>query len=298
MHANLPPLVPPRIIGGTKWSRFYIPNAAFVPKTPQTSVEQDEAWPSVSAAICGQEEAIWIQAGRDISMGGFLSPNLAKTFTLMQSNPERRATGLPLSGPQFSCLCKLGISERYAAVSETLPHQNGGVAEDRRICGATTLGALISMMLALRSPEPITEPRLLLILPATSRSPIRLRNRGSISSWLRARRAVVLDPDTMPFEQLTHCLATASCIIIAAPEQAGVLGLCSPDVKVLELAPDGAALSSVKAACSVFGLDWSLCLGSSPEYSVLTGERAFEPAGLSFEVPIQDLAHALGEMER
>jgi hypothetical protein len=150
----------------------------------------------------------------------------------------------------------------------------------------------LALLARLRPPAQPGAPSGLAILPRPGHR-FSLRNQASVTAWLRARRIAVLDPDHTDFAQTAALLNAATLVLIAEPAQAGLLALCQPQTRVVELAAEGWAGARTRTLCAALGLDWRLFLGSAPAYPVLAPLPFGAPAPMAFEISIALLNKAL-----
>jgi hypothetical protein len=155
--------------------------------------------------------------------------------------------------------------------------------------------AVLGLFAKLRA-EPTGAAKRLAILPPRDREVFTLRNRASLTAWLRARRITIVDPDTLAFDTLAATLADASLLILADPAQAGLIGLCGPATKILEAAPEGFAGAAARALCGALGLDWALLLGTPPVYPLLQPLAFGARVPLAYEIPITGLNALLASL--
>ena len=151
----------------------------------------------------------------------------------------------------------------------------------------------LALMALLRDPPAANVPAPVALLPAAS-GPQRfaLRNRASLTAWLRARHFTLLDPEPRisrrplpPWRKQRWCSSPTL--------QAGLLGLCPPETQVLEIAPEGWAGAKTRALCDALGLRWNLFLAEPPAYPVLRALPLGATCALSYEVKLAALGRAL-----
>jgi hypothetical protein len=135
------------------------------------------------------------------------------------------------------------------------------------------------------------------ILPARETERFALTNRASLTAWLRARKITIIEPETMQLGALADCLAAAGTVVLADPEQSGLLALCSPGAKILEIAPEGWLGVQARWLAEIFGLRWTAFFASAPGYPLL-GELPFGAlVPLSYDVPIRALGKTLDTLD-
>jgi hypothetical protein len=131
------------------------------------------------------------------------------------------------------------------------------------------------------------------ILPVRPFERFGLVNRASLTAWLRAKRFAVIEPERLKLPELIGYFAAAPLVLLADSRQAGLLGLCHPGTKILEIAPEGWLSAEAHYLSTVFGLDWRPFLAAPPSYPL----RGTLPFGslvpCSYEISIRELALAL-----
>jgi hypothetical protein len=169
-------------------------------------------------------------------------------------------------------------------VLDCLPEQEGAV-----VAGPEYR----AMMGRLRAEVAAQVPFAVAVLPGPAKQRFGLSNRASLSAWLRARRFMLLAPEADDFAATAAALGRANLVVMADAADAGLLGLCQPGCKVLEIAPEGWATGKIRAFCGVLGLRWELFLAGAPSYP-LTRRLSFgAAAAMAYEVPIAALAQVL-----
>jgi hypothetical protein len=135
------------------------------------------------------------------------------------------------------------------------------------------------------------------ILPPRETERFALTNRASLTAWLRARKITVIEPETMQLDALADCLAAAGTVVLADPEQSGLITLCSPGAKILEIAPEGWLGVQARWLAEVFGLRWTAFFAAAPGYPLL-GDLPFGAlVPLSYDVPIRALGKTLDTLD-
>jgi hypothetical protein len=289
--------------GGSRWGRFFA--------GPKTGEMRDYEITRHQNAVClpdgtvradagglaVEDAAVFaLAAGPAVTLGRFLTAALPGIAAALPDYPAAALAGAALTPAQRGVLARLGLVERYLPLGGPqgfaqvlscgrLPERAAPVAE-----------RILPLMARLRAPAAMRVPCTVAVLPAMSGQRFALRNRASLSAWLRARRVVLLAPESEPFEDTAALLARATHVLLADARDAGLLGLCAPGAKVLEVAPEGWASGRVRALSEVFGLRWSLFLATPPSYALLRPPPFGAGAPLSYEIPIPALGQALSTL--
>jgi hypothetical protein len=227
-----------------------------------------------------------LAAGEKISFGQFLTGGLACA-------PARAVCcGAALSARQAEVMRKLGFFSGYVTLAAPARFRTVLSATAADVPGPHVKGIADR----LRSKSPITEAAVA-ILPPRETEKFALTNRASLTAWLRARKIKVIEPEVMNLDALAECLAAAGIVVLADPEQSGLLGLCSPGAKILEIAPEGWLGVQARWLAQVFGLRWTAFLAAAPGYPLL-GDLPFGAlVPLSYDVPIRALGKTLDTLD-
>ena len=233
------------------------PNATCL---PDGGIGQEEA-----ASPPAHETVFPLAAGRCVALGDFCAavlPGILAAHAVLA-----RAAGLwgrRSHAAQHSVLARLGIAHAYRVLTEPASFATVLAARAAQDYAAPADADYLALMAALRDPPAANVPAPVAILPAAAgQKRFALRNRASLAAWLRARHFTLLEPDTEDFAQTAPTLAQATLVLLAEPEQAGLLGLCPPETQVLEIAPEGWAGAKTRALCDALGLRWNLFLARS-----------------------------------
>jgi hypothetical protein len=290
VRATLAPFTPR---GGSKWAHRFgwaktvTVSGADVLRSESAVVHLDGTVTESGAAPEMRDEIVFtLAAGEKVSLGRFLLGGLACV-------PEGAVCcGAALTARQAEVMRKLGFFSGYitlatparfrAVLSATVADVPGphikGIAE-RLWSRSGMTGAAVA------------------ILPPRETERFALTNRASLTAWLRARRITVIEPEVMPLDALAECLAAAGIVVLADPEQAGLLGLCSAGAKILEIAPEGWLGVQARWLAEMFGLRWTAFLAAAPGYPLL-GELPFGAlVPMSYDVPIRALGKTLDTLD-
>ncbi len=278
--------------GGSKWAALYAgPRLAPAPETAGGFEihENVELAPdgSISAATgpADPRRVYWLAGGPDISLGRFLSE------TLPGLPPDAPLVGGKLTQSQARILQVLGRLPNFQRLAA--PQNFAAVLTAASAAGGAALAAVTA---ALRPAEIVPgAPSIVAILPALGGvgRKFALRNRASVAAWLRARRATLAAPDEAPFNVTAELLAAATLVLLADPEQTGLLGLLAPGTRVVEIAPEGWVSSTARSLCAAFGLKYDIFLAGPPSYPLMTALPFGAPAMMSYDVSIAQLHRAL-----
>jgi len=248
----------------------------------------------VSEAGMGLEqldaEVFPLAAGDAITLGRFLSGPLAASIAT-DGTRQFAYCGARLSPCQTEALQKLGAAGGYVTLES--PARFRSV-----ICLPPAPAALVAgphlraLADRLRSVGPAPHQRLA-ILPPRETERFSLTNRASLMAWLRAKKFTIIVPETLKFDELANWMAAAALLILADPEQAGLVSLCARDTKILEIAPEGWLGAHTRWFCQVFGLQWTPFLANAPAYPLLNAIPFGARVPLSYEIPIRALAKTL-----
>lgn len=272
-----PPALPiaPALTGSkTAETGFIIHDCATLHPDGQITPHQPEAG-------LREQTVFAVAAGDASSIGQFLAGGLSLALTL--THP---ICGPPLTPRQTDLLARLGRLRDYIPITQ--PQSFRAVLTPNP---AAVLPLRQSADRLRVAPAPQTDH--IAILPVRETEKFCLANRASVSAWLRARKFTIIDPETLLLADLLTRLASASLVLLADPRQAGLLGLCYPGCKILEIAPDGWLGAQARSLSTIFGLTWSAFIASPPTYPL----RGALPFGslvpCSYEIPIRDLARTL-----
>jgi len=232
-----------------------------------------------------------LAAGEKVSLGRFLSGGLA-------SVPAGTVCcGAPLTPRQAEVLRKLGAFSGYITLASPTRFRTVLAAAPAGAAPADVPGPHIKTIAdKLRSRSKITDAAVA-ILPPRETERFALTNRASLTAWLRARKITVIEPETMPLDALADCLAAAGTVVLADPEQSGLLGLCSPSAKILEIAPEGWLGVQARWLAEMFGLRWTAFLAAAPGYPLLGALPFGALVPLSYDVPIRALGKTLDTLD-
>jgi hypothetical protein len=230
-----------------------------------------------------------LPAGDGIALGRFLSGPLAASVAMESSRPFEYC-GARLSPRQAEVLRKLGKADGYLHLQGPARFRN--VITEIPGMPDNAIGPHMRA-LAERLRAPAKRDQRLAILPSRETERFSLTNRASLTAWLRARKLEVAEPEAMPFESLAMSLAGAALVILADPAQAGLLSLCAPGAKILEIAPEGWLCAGARGVCQVFGLEWTPFLANAPAYPLLNALPFGARVPLSYDIPIRALAKTL-----
>jgi len=291
----LPPVAP---LGGSKWARFYRGPSAVAVVTPDLiAVEgavispDGEVTPIEDNPEAGEPltetPSFWLEAGEKVSLGQFLTGS----FNIALRLPTfHHIIGSVLTARQTDVLARLGKLRDYAPL--VAPRACSKVVFARFQPGAVAgpLVRFVADQLRLPAAAPGTP---IAVLPVRQFERFGLVNRASLTAWLRAKRFLIVEPERLKLSELLELFAAAPVVLLADPRQAGLLGLCNPGTKILEIAPEGWLGASAHYLATLFGLDWQPFLACPPSYPL----RGALPFGslvpCSYEIPIRELALAL-----
>jgi hypothetical protein len=290
VRATLAPFTPR---GGSKWSHRFgwaktvtvsgaeISRLEAAVVHPDGTVKQDGAVPEMRDEI-----VFTLAAGEHVSLGRFLSGGLA----CVPSGTV--CCGAALTARQAEVMRRLGFFSGYVTLAAPARFRTVLAAAAADVPGPHIKGVADR----LRSKTPMTDAAVA-ILQARETERFALTNRASLTAWLRARRIKVIEPETMKLDALAECLAAAGTVVLADPEQSGLLGLCSAGAKILEIAPEGWLGVQARWLAEMFGLRWTAFLAAAPGYSLL-GDLPFGAlVPLSYDVPIRALGKTLDTLD-
>jgi hypothetical protein len=291
----LPQVVP---LGGSKWARFFAGSTAVAVAAPDLIAVENAAI-SADGGITRAEDslevgepdgdtpAFWLEAGERVSLGQFLTGacNIA-----LQLPTLHRLTGDVLTTRQTDVLARLGRLRDYTPLTAPKAFRKVVFARFHHGAVAGPLVRFVADQLRADAEEPGAP---VAVLPVRQFERFGLVNRASLTAWLRAKRFVIVEPERLKLAELIELFAAAPVVLLADPRQAGLLGLCHPGAKILEIAPEGWLGAAGHYLATLFGLAWHPFLACPPSYSL----RGALPFGslvpCSYEIPIRELAVAL-----
>jgi hypothetical protein len=293
--------------GGGKWRQGDVPAMDLTPQTLQPAILEDTAaglngdvLTQADGAARSPAYAVPLRAVDSLPgaapgalLGEWLLDVLVKSAWLAQQSAQQapyRLCGPPLSPAQSQIIHLLG-QNNYITLSA--PTRFARLAHFESVRRPPHF--IKPMAEALRDPGPASETRLA-ILPQHASEAFTLANRASLSAWARAKRFSLIDPDAMNFDALKAALAAAGTIMMADQRQAGLLALCQPRAKIIDIAPAGWRSATGQYLCKLFDLAWLPCVAGPPSYKLLTPLPFGARVPLSYEVPINDLAKLLETM--
>jgi hypothetical protein len=242
------------------------------------------------AAEASPATAFAVPAGPDVPAGRFLSHILPGIHKFSAEMPGAKLAGPALTPGQHDLLERLGWGGRYITLTTAMRF-----AALFTVTPGFDAAAFASLLARLRPAQATPPASMLAILPEGEQR-FSLRNRSSLMAWFRARRVAVLPSEMVSFAARAEALAGAGQVFLADEAQAGLLGLCAPGTKVLELAPEGWVSGEVRAICEAAGLEWNLFLGTAPRYPVLQPPPFGAATALSYEIPIGPLGKTLAAL--
>jgi hypothetical protein len=281
----------PVAYGGGKWRGGLMPAPDLSAQTAQPDV-LDHAAVDAAGALMDQADhaeasplhAVPMRAGA--LLGEWLLDVLVKSAWIA-ANQGYRLCGPALSPVQADILRRLGQNDY---ISLAAPARFARLAHFEPIKRPPeTIAALAA---ALRGTAPASQGRVA-ILPQHATEMFTLANRASLAAWLRAKRFSLPEPEAMSFDDLAAALSAAGTVMLADPRQAGLIALCRPGTKVIDIAPDGWRGTACRYLCKLFDLTWIPCDAGPLSYKLLTALPFGSRVPLSYEVPIGDLAKLL-----
>ncbi len=291
-----------RVYGGSKWAHLFHGSRRREPRETETLLHLNAlCMPDGSIADIGDtadpadvfaDTAFPLRAGPGVPLGAFLTGALPGIVAQRMSWENGRVACTTPTSQQRDILRRLGLLDGYVALASPVRFQLAVMQAGTPPHPAPANEATLALFAALRAPA-ATATKRFAILPNREREMFTLRNRASLTAWLRARRIAVLDPDKLSFDGTAAALAEASLLILADPTQAGLIGLCGSSAKVLEITPEGWTDTLARGLCEALSLNWSLLLASAPSYPLLQPLAFGVRVPLSYEVPISVLHHAL-----
>jgi len=293
----------PHVHGGSKWAHLFSGKRRLAARETGTVLHLNAlCQPNGTIADPAEGEdtqgafadtAFPLRAGPGITLGQFLTGALPGIMAQRATWENGRVACAAPTPQQRDVLRRLGLLDGYVALVQPVRFRLvvGQAGTPPRPAPAGQ--ALLALYETLRATPPEADRKPLAILPSRERESFALRNRASLTAWLRARRIAILDPEILSFDAVAAALAGVSVLILADPAQAGLFGLCAPETKLLEIVPEGFAAMQAREICAMLGAEWSLVLGGAPSYP-LTQSLAFGASvPLSYEVPINALHGAL-----
>ncbi len=295
-HRTLP-------FGGSKQARFFVgPETVRIAETGlalrQNGVCQADGTVGPAALFCDADDATAcaLPAGPAVALGGFCTGALAACLAQGAFIPGLRLAGPAPTMAQAAVLTRLGLDAAHLPLAAPRRFARLLFSGAPQAAAAPAGPNYLVLMARLRDPPATTVPFAAAILPPTTGRRQTLRNRNSLAAWLRARRVRLLNPDDENFSALAAALARTTLLIIADPAQAGLLGLCPPGTKILEIAPEGWGNAATRGFADALGMDWSLFLGSALFYPLSNPMPFGAATALAYDVPIQALARAMSVM--
>jgi len=279
--------------GGSKWAHRFgwaktvtVSGAEISRWEPAVAHPDGTVTEGGSAPDMRDEIVFMLAAGEKVSLGRFLLGGPA-------SVPAGTACcGAPLTARQAEVLRKLGLFSGYITLSAPVRFRMVLAAATADVPGPHIKG----MAERLRRKTQITGAAVA-ILPPRETERFALTNRASLTAWLRARKITVIEPETMPLDMLADYMAAAGTVVLADPEQSGLLALCSTGAKILEIAPEGWLGVQARWLAEMFGLRWTAFFAAAPGYPLL-GELPFGAlVPLSYDVPIRALGKTLDTLD-
>jgi hypothetical protein len=289
----LPQLQP---LGGSKWARFYT-GAALRRAEPVINIQADSVIDALGRIsridespeplLPADETVFSLEAGEGTALGQFLTGPLN---IALQSGDFDHLAGPALSPRQTDVLARLGRLRDYMAM--TAPRAFRQVISVDFPTDSAPGPAVRLVADRLRVPVQ-SQSAAIAVLPVRQFERFALVNRASLTVWLRAKRFTVVEPERVKLSELLELFGAAPAVLLADPRQAGLLGLCNPGTKILEIAPEGWLSATGRYLSSMFGLAWQAFLAAPPSYPL----RGALPFGslvpCSYEISIRELALAL-----
>jgi hypothetical protein len=236
------------------------------------------------------EAVIAVPAGEALSLGQFLLGPLTMATPGPQPDKKLALCGAPLTPRQTDVLARLGRLRTYIPIDK--PQTFREVISVPLEPGTVPGPEICPLAESLRAP-PTPRSGAVAILPRRTAEKFCLTNRASLTAWLRAKKIAIIEPESLRLADLTTALACAALVLLADPLQAGLLGLCHPGAKILEIAPEGWLGPEARCLSVLFGLDWTPFLAGPPRYPLQGGLPFGSLVPCSYEIPIRDLARAL-----
>jgi hypothetical protein len=292
-------LILPRVIpaGGSKWAhcfagpvRVTVSDGQIITRPgavvhPNGEVSEDDP-----AREQVESDVFPLPAGDEISLGRFLGGPLAASIAA-GGGRQFNYCGVRLSLRQTEVLQKLGKAAGYVQLD--VPARFRSVISQSPATPPNAAGPHVRALAdRLRAPAAARNRRLA-ILPRRETERFSLTNRASLTAWLRAKKIEVIEPETMPLDATAAALAAASLILLADPGQSGLLSLCAPGAKILEIAPEGWLGANARCLCQIFDLQWIPFLANAPAYPLLAAIPFGARVPLSYDIPIRALAKTL-----
>jgi hypothetical protein len=293
---------PPRIapLGGSKWAPLFA-GARQAPVAPRRldlhapgylNADGSAASSAPETAPIELAAAMGLPTGGVLPLGTLLTDILPAVVMAAQALPALQLAGPTPTAAEAGLLDALGLAGAFVALDGPARAERLLVPGAIPAHEAPTDAAALTLLARLRPPAQPGAPAGLALLPQPGQR-FSLRNQASVSAWLRARRIAILDPDGGDYAPLAAQLGAATLVLIAEPAQAGLLALCQPGTRVVEIAPEGWARARIRTLCAALDLPWRLFLGAAPTYPVSTALPFGAPTAMAFELSIAALNKAL-----
>jgi hypothetical protein len=282
----------PVAYGGGKWRGGFMPAPDLTGQAARPDILQD--------AAVDQDGAVTDQPDHAEALPLHVVPLRGVSALLGEWLLDVLMKSAWISANQGYRLCSPALSPVQAEILRRL-----GQDDYINLAAPARFARLARFELMKRPPETITAPAAALrgtapasggrvaILPQHASEMFTLANRASLAAWLRAKRFSLPEPEAMSFEDLAATLSAAGTIMLADPRQAGLIALCQPGTKVIDIAPDGWRGTACQYLCKLFDLNWIPCDAGPLSYKLLTALPFGSRVPLSYEVPIGDLAKLL-----
>ncbi len=257
-------------LGGSAWAKFFtgpknVPICDFTPDAHADAICLPDGTVSLTDIPADTQPgpALVLPAGPDIPLAAFLGTSLPAVMLAQTKWRVSQLVGPKPTQAQAAAMARCGLAghrvldrpTRFALLL-TLPE----TSEHAAPVGPEFMALMARLREQVESYVPFT----LAILPPESGRKFTLRNRGSLLAWLRAREIALLTPESSPFEDTATLMAQATRVLMVDSRQAGLLGLCRPGTKVLEVAPEGWASGRARALCEALDLPWRIFLATPP----------------------------------
>ncbi|HQT66870.1 MAG: hypothetical protein B7Z78_10875 [Rhodospirillales bacterium 20-60-12] len=239
--------------------------------------------------------AIALDAGPLISQSAFLLHALPLPWLLASLAPQARLAGAALTPFQIEVLRCGGKLRSYLPLEAPACFQTviglevaprGQVSRFIRPCYEA---------LRFMAGDAAGPAKLALLAPDHGQV-ARLRNRSSLTAWLRAMGFEIFDETGRDVEQTIRRMAAARDIVILGEDYAGYLGFCDPAARVIEICPEGWAGTLNRSLCRIFALDWHLCVASAVTYPLSSGLPFGSRHMAFYDIDIARLARALAAL--
>jgi len=287
-------------LGGSKWAPFFA-GARAAPVAPRAlellepgylNADGTPAATPPEAAETALAAAMGVPTGGAVPLGTLLTDILPAFAAAAPALPGVQLAGPAPSPAEAGLLAALGLSDAFVALPGPARAERLLVPAAPTPHAAPTDAAAMALLARLRPPAQPGAPAGLAILPHPGQR-FSLRNQASVAAWLRARRIAVLDPDASDYAALAAQLGAATLVLIAEPAQAGLLALCQPGTRIVEIAAEGWAGARTRTLCAALDLPWWLFLGAPPSYPLSTALPFGAPTPMAFELSIAALNKAL-----